>query len=197
MAINLADGNYALALLANALATGCILAVLIVLLGPFSGAHFNPAVTLAVYMNQDISRLDACSYVIVQVAGGITGVLLAHVMFDLSALQLGTTQRTGHGMWISEGVATFGLVAVVLIGFRFRPKAVAALVGSYIAAAYWFAASTSFANPAVTIARSFTDTFSGIDPVHAPLFLLSQFIGAITATFGCKWLLRNVGNSAT
>lgn len=195
MASNLADGNNAIALLGNTLATGCILFVLITTLGPVSGAHFNPAVTVSMRVQNEITLLVASAYMVVQVTGGIVGCWLAHFMFEQSILQIGTNARTGIAQWMSEGVATFGLVAVILLGLRFRPNAVAALVGVYISAAYWFTASTSFANPAVTIARAFTDTFSGIAPVHMPAFVLAQFIGALVATFLFKLLLKRDDNS--
>ena len=164
MAENLAGGNDAVALLGNTLATGAILAVLITMLGPISGAHFNPAVTLAFVLRREIDARTAAAYVGVQVVGGLAGAVLAHAMFDMDLLQVSTKARTGMGQWLAEGVATFGLVATILATLKARPSAVAAMVGLYISAGYWFTASTSFANPAVTVARSFTDTFSGIAP---------------------------------
>ena len=195
MASNLSAGNDALALLGNTLATGCILFVLITVLGPVSGAHFNPAVTLAFRIRNEITLPHASLYMLAQVSGGLLGCWLAHYMFELSILQFGTNSRTGITQWVSEGVATFGLVSVILLGLKFKPNAVAALVGVYISAAYWFTASTSFANPAVTVARAFTDTFSGIDPTHMPSFILAQFIGAILATFACKLLVKPPADS--
>ena len=174
MGAALSGGNIAIALLANAIATGCILYVIITTLGPISGAHFNPAVTLAFLIRREITPRLAGGYVIVQVAGGILGVWAAHVMFDLSVLQISTTDRTGPAQWFSEILATFGLLFVIFGGLRSRPDAVPVLVALYITGAYWFTASTSFANPAVTIARSFTDTFAGIAPTHAPMFIVMQ-----------------------
>ena len=191
MAENLAGGNDAVALLGNTLATGAILAVLITMLGPISGAHFNPAVTMAFLVRREIPPGTAAAYVGVQVAGGLAGAVLAHAMFDVDLLQISTKTRTGAGQWLAEGVATFGLVATILATLKARPGAVAAMVGLYISAGYWFTASTSFANPAVTIARSFTDTFSGIAPVDAPAFIAAQFVGAGVATGLMAWLLRD------
>lgn len=195
MASNLSAGNDAVALLGNTLATGCILFILITALGPISGAHFNPAVTLAFRIRNEISLSHASLYMVAQVTGGLLGCWLAHYMFELSILQMGTNVRTGLAQWVSEGVATFGLVSVILLGLRFKPNAVAALVGVYISAAYWFTASTSFANPAVTVARAFTDTFSGIDPTHMPAFISAQFFGAIVATLACKFLVKQPEDS--
>ena len=191
MAENLAAGNDAVALLGNTLATGAILAVLITMLGPISGAHFNPAVTLAFLVRREIDARTAAAYVGVQVVGGLAGAALAHAMFDMDLLQVSTKTRTGMGQWLAEGVATFGLVATILATLKARPSAVAAMVGLYISAGYWFTASTSFANPAVTIARSFTDTFSGIAPADAPAFIAAQFVGALLATGLMAWLLRD------
>ncbi len=164
----LSGGNVAIALLGNTLATGAILAVLILGLGPLSGAHFNPAVTLAFWLRREIAGREALAYVLVQLAGALAGMLLAHLMFDLAVFQVSTNLRSSGGQWLSEAVATFGLLAAILTTLRWRPDAVAFAVGLYISAGYWFTASTSFANPAVTVARSFTDTFSGILPAHAP-----------------------------
>ncbi len=191
MAENLADGNDALALLGNTLATGAILAVLITMLGPFSGAHFNPAVTVSFLLRREIGAKLAAAYVGVQVAGALAGAALAHLMFDLEVVQVSTRARTGFGQWLAEGVATFGLVATILATLKARPSAVAAMVGLYISAGYWFTASTSFANPAVTVARSFTDTFSGIAPADAPAFIAAQFAGAAVATGLMAWLLAD------
>ena len=189
MAENLADGNDAVALLGNTLATGAILAVLITMLGPISGAHFNPAVTMAFLVRREIDPKTASAYLIVQIAGGLAGAVLAHAMFDVDLVQVSTKARTGMGQWLAEGVATFGLVATILATLKARPTAVAAMVGLYISAGYWFTASTSFANPAVTVARSFTDTFSGIAPADAPAFIAAQFVGAVVATGLMAWLL--------
>ena len=190
MAERLAGGNVALALLGNTIPTGAILFVLITMLGPVSGAHFNPAVTLAFWMRREIKLNEALAYVGVQIIGAIVGTLAAHAMFEEILLQTSTNIRTGPAQWLSEGVATFGLVATILGTLRWRPEAVPTAVGLYITAAYWFTASTSFANPAVTIARSLTDTFSGIAPENAPGFILMQFVGAAIATGLMAWLLR-------
>ncbi len=191
MAENLAGGNDAIALLGNTLATGAILAVLITMLGPLSGAHFNPAVTVAFLVRRDIGGKQAIQYILAQVIGGLVGVALAHLMFDLDVVQVSAKARTGFGQWLAEAVATFGLVATIMATLKARPAAVPAMVGLYISAGYWFTASTSFANPAVTVARSFTDTFSGIAPVDAPAFIVAQFAGALSATFLFGWLLRD------
>ena len=190
MAERLAGGNVALALLGNTIPTGAILFVLITMLGPVSGAHFNPAVTLAFWMRREIKLNEALAYVGVQIIGAIMGTLVAHAMFEEILLQISTNIRNGPAQWLSEGVATFGLVATILGTLRWRPEAVPTAVGLYITAAYWFTASTSFANPAVTIARSLTDTFSGIAPENAPGFILMQFVGAAIATGLMAWLLR-------
>ena len=189
MGESLAGGNVAIALLGNTLATGAILVVLILAFGPLSGAHFNPAVTLAFLMRREIALREAMLYVLAQVAGGLVGALAAHAMFELPLVQISETARSGPAQWFAEWVATFGLVATILTTLRFRPEAVAYGVGLFITAGYWFTASTSFANPAVTIARSFTDTFSGIAPGHAPGFILAQLVGAASATLVLAWLL--------
>ena len=186
----LAGGNDAIALLGNTAATGAMLAVLITVFGPISGAHFNPAVTLAFVLRREIAGSLAAAYVFAQVLGGLAGMVLAHAMFDLDLLQSATKARTGAGQWLAEGVATFGLVATILGTLRARPSAVPAMVGLYITAGYWFTASTSFANPAVTLARAWTDTFSGILPAHAPAFVLAQLVGAATAVALFRWLER-------
>ena len=190
MAERLAGGNVALALLGNTIPTGAILFVLITMLGPVSGAHFNPAVTLAFWLRREIKLNVALAYVGVQIIGAVMGTLVAHAMFEEILLQTSTNIRNGPAQWLSEGVATFGLVATILGTLRWRPEAVPTAVGLYITAAYWFTASTSFANPAVTIARSLTDTFSGIAPANAPGFILMQFVGAAVATGLMAWLLR-------
>ena len=182
--------DIALALLANTIATGAILVVLITILGPISGAHFNPAVSLVFALRGDLPRRDAVLYAIVQIAGGIVGAILAHAMFALPLLQASSTVRSGAAQWLSEGVAAFGLVATILAGIRLQRSAVPMLVGLYITAAYWFTASTSFANPAVAIARAFTDTFSGIRPIDLPGFILAQLAGALVALALMSWLLR-------
>ena len=191
MAEDLADGNDAVALLGNTLATGAILAVLITMLGPISGAHFNPAVTVAFLIRREMDVRMAFAYIVVQVAAGLAGVALAHAMFDVDLVQVSTKVRTGFGQWLAEAVATFGLVATILATLKARPRAVAAMVGLYISAGYWFTASTSFANPAVTVGRSFTDSFSGIAPADAPAFIAAQFVGALLATGLMAWLLRD------
>ena len=190
MGETLANGNAAIALFGNTLPTGAILIVPILMFGPLSGAHFNPAVTLAFLMRREIPPGEALLYVAAQIVGGLAGALIAHGMFELPLLQISETARTGHAQWFSEWVATFGLVATIFGTLRFRPDAVPFAVGLYIAAGYWFTASTSFANPAVTIARSFTDTFSGIVPGHAPAFILAQLVGAASATLVFAWLMR-------
>lgn len=174
MGQTLADGNIALALLANAIATGAMLYVIITTLGPVSGAHFNPAVTLAFTLRREIAVPRAAAYVVVQIIGGILGVWVSHLMFDLAIFQTSTTARTGLGNWSSEAIATFGLLFVIFGGLRSRPEAVPMLVAVYITGAYWFTSSTSFANPAVTFARGFSDTFAGIFPGHMPMFILVQ-----------------------
>lgn len=182
-------GDVALALLGNTIPTGAILVVLITVFGPISGAHFNPAVSLAFAVRRELPLRELAQYVCAQVAGGIAGALLAHAMFELPILQASATVRTGPAQWLAEVVATFGLVAVILGGIRFREAAVPWLVGLYITAAYWFTASTSFANPAVAIARGFTDTFSGIRPADVPGFVLAQCAGALLAVALMGWLL--------
>ena len=190
MAERLASGNIAIALLGNTIPTGAILVVLITALRPVSGAHFNPAVTFAFLLRREIKPYTALLYITAQVIGGMIGMLIAHAMFDEPLLQLSTTVRAGPAQWLAEGVATFGLVATIFMALRFRSNAVAWMVGLYITAAYWFTASTSFANPAVTIARAFTDTFSGIRPIDAPGFLIAQFIAAGIAAVALAWLLK-------
>ncbi|MGM4983996.1 MULTISPECIES: MIP/aquaporin family protein [Rhizobium] len=179
-----------LALLGNTLATGAILVVLITVLGPISGAHFNPAVSLVFAMSRVLPKRDFGGYVLAQVAGGVVGTLAAHLMFDLPLIELSSRVRTGGAQWFSEGVATFGLVATILAGIKFEQKAVPWLVGLYITAAYWFTASTSFANPAVALARSLTNTFSGIRPVDLPGFWVAEIAGAVAALILFTWLLQ-------
>jgi glycerol uptake facilitator-like aquaporin len=188
MATNLTDDT-ALALLGNTIPTGAILVVLITILGPISGAHFNPAVTFAFLLRREIAAGAAAAYVAAQIAGGLVGAWCAHAMFELPIWQTSATIRTGTGQWIAEIVATFGLVATILAGVAFRPAAVAWLVGLYITAAYWFTASTSFANPAVAVARAFSDTFAGIRPLDVPAFVLAQLAGAALAVVVFGWLL--------
>lgn len=189
MADRLTD-DVALTLLGNTLPTGAILIVLIAVFGPISGAHFNPAVTVAMRLTGGLRSGDAASYVLAQIFGGIAGTLAAHLMFELPLLQFGSTARTGAAQWWSEIVATFGLLGVIFAGLRFRAEAIPWLVGLYITAAYWFTASTSFANPAVTVARALTDTFSGIRPADAPGFILAEGLGSVIAVGFFSWLLR-------
>ena len=181
MGVRLAQGNDGIALLANAGATGAVLYALIVLFAPISGAHFNPAVTLAMRLRGDMPTRDALAYMATQLAGAVIGVLLAHAMFGLVLLQPGAHVRTGAAQWLSECVATFGLLLTILLGLRHRPQAIPVLVASWIFAAYWFTASTSFANPAVTLARGLTQTFAGIRPVDVPAFVAAQLAGAVLA----------------
>lgn len=197
MAENLAGGNVAIALLGNTIPTGAILFVLITVLGPISGAHFNPAVTLAFWIRKEISGRDAGAYVLVQIAGGLIGTWAAHAMFELPILQLSEKLRAGPSQGFSEVIACFGLVLVILLGVRFRKEAVPALVGFYITAAYWFTASTSFANPAVTIARAFSDTFAGIHFSNVPLFIAAQLAGAVLAVQVARMLVSVPATSPT
>jgi glycerol uptake facilitator-like aquaporin len=196
MAETLAGGNMALALLCNTIATGAILVVVILVFGPVSGAHFNPAVTFAFLLRGEISAAPALAYVLAQVVGGLGGTLVAHVMFERPLWMLGATARTGTGQWAGEVVATFGLVATIIACARFRKDAVPYAIGLYITSAYWFTSSTSFANPAVTIARSFSATFAGIRPVDAPAFIVAQLAGAALAVFFFGWLLRTEWSAA-
>jgi len=189
MAEALADGNEAIALLGNTIATGAILVVLITMLRPVSGAHFNPAVTLVFLLRKEISARDSLIYVVVQIVAGITGVWAAHLMFELDLVQFSQKTRTGGAQWFSEGVATFGLVFTILATRKARAAAVPMAVGLYITAAYWFTASTSFANPAVTVARGLSDTFAGIRPLDKPVFIVAQIVGAVAAFVVCRWLL--------
>lgn len=192
MAERLSGGNEALALLCNALATGAILAVLIGIFGGVSGAHFNPAVTAAFAIRGDIAFGLAAAYVLAQAAAAVLGTWSAHLMFAEPVLQVSAKMRTGPAQWFSEAVATFGLVLAIFGTLRWKPAVVPAAVGLYITAAYWFTASTSFANPAVTLARAFTDTFSGIQPAHMPAFMVAQFAGALAAALFCAWLFAPV-----
>ena len=183
-------GDTALALLANAIATGAALVVLITTLGPVSGAHFNPAVTVIMLLRQDIGKREAALFIITQIFAGLLAVASTHFMFEQDIIQFSTHARTGSAQYFSEALATFGLAFFILLGARHKPDAVAWIVGLYITGAYWFTSSTSFANPAVTIARSFTDTFSGIDPTHAPAFIGCQFVGAIFGWLAARPLTR-------
>ncbi len=190
MGAALSDGSIALALLANAIATGCMLYVIITTLGPISGAHFNPVVTLYFWWTGSIETPAAAAYIPAQIIGGILGVWLTHAMFDLPLLQLSTTERATTGLWISEIAATFGLLFVIIGGLRAQPQTVPALVGLYITGAYWFTSSTSFANPAVTIARSLSDSFAGILPAHMPMFIAMQVLGLGVSVAILPWLFR-------
>ncbi|MEO6564842.1 MAG: MIP/aquaporin family protein [Casimicrobiaceae bacterium] len=189
MGERLAAGNSAIALLANSLATGCGLYVLITSLGPVSGAHFNPGVTIPLALIGEFPWRDVVPYVVVQIVAALLGVVVAHWMFELPAFTASTHVRTGPSQWWSEGVASFGLLVTIWLGHRARPVLVPVLVAAYITAAYWFTASTSFANPAVTIARATTDTFSGIHPGDVAGFIAAQFVGAIAAVFFARWLV--------
>jgi glycerol uptake facilitator-like aquaporin len=166
------------------------LVVLITILGPISGAHFNPVVSLAFAVRREISSMNAVCYMAAQIVGGIIGTIVAHLMFELPAIQASLTARTGAAQWLAEGVAAFGLVATILAGLKFANSSVAWLVGLYITAAYWFTASTSFANPAVAIARSLTNTFSGIRPIDLPGFIVAEIVGALIGLLLMTWLLR-------
>jgi glycerol uptake facilitator-like aquaporin len=196
MGERLAGGNVALALLGNTLPTGAILVVLITILGPISGAHFNPAVSLAFALKRDLGAREAALYAAAQIAGGVAGTITAHLMFGLPLIETSLKARTGGPQWFAEWVATFGLVLTILTGIRFARASVPWLVGLYITAAYWFTASTSFANPAVAIARSLTNTFSGIRPLDLPGFIAAQLIGAICAMAFAAWLLRQPESAA-
>lgn len=190
MADALSGGSVGLALLANAIATGAMLYAIITVLGPISGAHFNPAVTLAFALRGEIAPTRAALFVAMQCAGGILGVWASHGMFDLPLWQISGTARTGTGQWLAEAIATFGLLFVIFGGLKARADAVPTLVALYITGAYWFTASTSFANPAVTVARSFTDTFAGIAPSDAPAFIAVQLGTVLLAVPALRWLLR-------
>jgi len=190
MADKLAGGNQAVALLANTIPTGAILVVLITIFGPVSGAHFNPAVSLVFASRGELPWRDVLPYIILQCLGGIAGTIVAHLMFDLAPLMIGTTVRSGPSQWLAEAVATFTLVLTILGGVRYAPHAIPWLVGLVITAAYWFTASTSFANPAVTLARGFTTTFAGIAINHVPGFVVAQFIGAAIGALVATVLFR-------
>ena len=189
MAAKLSGGNIAIALLGNTIPTGAILFVLITILGPVSGAHFNPAVSLVTALRGDLSARDAGAYTVAQIIGGCLGTFAAHLMFDLPVLQLSSTARTGGAQWFAEFVAAFGLLLTIIGAVHFKPDTVPTAVGLYITAAYWFTASTSFANPAVTIARALTDTFAGINPAHAPAFIAAQIAGAVVGARLMHWLI--------
>jgi glycerol uptake facilitator-like aquaporin len=196
MAEQLAGGNQAIALLGNTIPTGAILVVLITILGPVSGAHFNPAVTLVFAARREFPWNEVVPYIVVQCFGGIAGTALAHLMFDLAPLMIGIKLRSGPSQWLAEAVATFALVLTILGGLRFAPQSIAWLVGLVITAAYWFTASTSFANPAVTLARGFTTTFAGIAINHVPAFILAQLVGATLGALVSSVLFRQTSCSA-
>jgi glycerol uptake facilitator-like aquaporin len=191
MAEALAGGNIAIALLGNTLATGAILFVLITMLGAISGAHFNPAVTLVMASRGELAWRDVMPYIVVQLFGGLLGAWAAHLMFDLPILQYSLKIRTGIGQWTGELVATFGLILTILGAVKYRPAAVPASVGLYITAAYWFTSSTSFANPAITIVRSLSDSFAGIAPGDVPAFVVAQLVGAFAAATFARWLFAD------
>ena len=191
MAETLSAGNDGIALLGNTIATGAMLVVLITLFGPVSGAHFNPVVTMVMTLKKQLPKSEAAIYIIVQILGGIAGTWLAHLIFDVPVIQLSDNARSGLPQYGSEIVATFGLLLTILIASRHRPDSIAMLVGLYITAAYWFTSSTSFANPAVTIARSLTDSFSGIAYSDVPFFIIAQIIGALLAMFMALQILSS------
>lgn len=190
MAANLSQGNTAIALLGNTMATAAILFVLITMLGPVSGAHFNPAVSLVAAWRGELPYRLLFAYIGAQLLFGIMGVWAAHLMFEMPVLQLSTTARTGLGQWLAEAIATFGLILTILGTVRHRAEWVPASVALYIAAAYWFTSSTSFANPAITVARSMTDSFSGIAPFDVPMFILAQLVGAASAAAVSRFLFE-------
>ena len=196
MAERLTD-DVALALLGNTLATGAMLVVLISMLGPISGAQFNPVVTLAALLSRQIGAGVALAYVTVQILGGALGTMVAHAMFEAPLLAWSSHIRTGGGQWLAEGVATAGLLLTIAAGMRFAKASVPWLVGLYITGAYWFTASTSFANPAVTLARTLTDSFSGIRPMDAPGFIVAQIVGALLASVLAGWLFRPIEESGS
>jgi glycerol uptake facilitator-like aquaporin len=192
MADHLANGNVALALLANTIATGAALVALILAFAHISGAHFNPVVTVMDALEGGLPLAEAPHYIVSQILGGVTGTVVAHLMFALPAVSLSRHARSGPTQVFSEFVATFGLLCVIWGCARLRSNAVAFAVGAYITAAYWFTSSTSFANPAVTIARCLSDTFAGIRPVDVPWFVIAQFLGGIAATMVFRWLIPNL-----
>jgi len=197
MAQKLAGGNVALALLCNTIPTGAILAVLILVFGPISGAHFNPAVSLAFLIRRELPWDTAVAYIAAQIVGALVGVWIAHLMFELPVFQLSLTQRTGAGQWLAEAVATFGLLLTIFGCAARTPSAIPYAVGLYITPAYWFTASTSFANPAVTIARSLSDSFAGIAPQGAPAFIAAQLAGAAAAVAIARWLWESEKRTMT
>lgn len=191
MGERLAGGNAAIALLANSIATGAALVCLIVTFAPISGAHFNPAVTFSESLSGNINLRDGSVYILSQLSGAFVGVAIANVMFGLPVFFASTKIRTGNAQWLGEFVATFGLIAVIQAGAKFKPSMIPFTVAAYITAAYWFTSSTSFANPAVTLARTVSDTFAGIRPTDAPAFILAQLLGAFAATILFRWLLNS------
>ena len=191
MAENLSMGNQALALLANAIATGAILYVLITIFNEISGAHYNPVVTLIMFAMKKLSFYDFLAYVSVQIIGGVLGTFLAHFMFEISIIQFSTNVRSGSSQYFSEVIAAFGLVLTILLGLKYKRESVATLVALYITAAYWFTSSTSFANPAVTIARTFTDTFSGIQNSDTVPFIMAQILGGLLAYLVFRYLSQS------
>lgn len=193
MADRLSD-DVAVSLLGNTIPTGAILFVLITILGPISGAHFNPVVTMVFALRKELEASAILPYMLAQILGGIAGTLIAHVMFELPIFQISETVRTGSAQWTAEAAATFGLLLTILGGLRFKADAIPMLVGLYITAAYWFTASTSFANPAVAIARSLTNTFAGIRPVDLTGFILAQIAGALIAAAIAAWLFAESRN---
>lgn len=197
MAERLSGGNIALALLGNTLPTGAILVVLILALGPISGAHFNPAVSFIIALRKEHAWSELLLYIVAQIIGACIGTLIAHGMFELPLLQLAVKSRTGAAQWFAEFVATFGLIVTILSVSRFKSEAIPAAVGLYITAAYWFTASTSFANPAVTIARALTNSFSGIAPADVPMFIVAQVIGVLAAYLMMNWFFNAVADPAS
>jgi glycerol uptake facilitator-like aquaporin len=191
MAEKLAGGNVAVALLGNTMATAAMLFVLITMLGPVSGAHFNPAVSLVMASRRELAWRDVLPYIVAQIAFGILGAWAAHLMFDVPILQVSTHARTGIGQWVGEAIATFGLILTIIGTVRHRPQWIPASVALYITAAYWFTSSTSFANPAITIARSLTNSFSGIAPGDAPMFIIAQMTGAIAASLFSRLIFED------
>ena len=190
MGERLAAGNVGIALLANTAATGAMLFVLITIFGPISGAHFNPAVSAVAALQRHMTWILCAGYIAAQLVGAIVGVAAAHAMFEMPIAQVSFRERSGIAQMFSEFIATFGLITTIILTVRYAPARVAAAVASYIMAAYWFTASTSFANPAVTVARSVTDTFAGIQPLDAPAFILAQLCGAVAAMLVTSWLMR-------
>lgn len=190
MAVKLSGGNEALALLCNMVSVGAVLFVIITIFIPISGAHFNPAVSLAMLLRRALPASEVVPYMLVQILGGCLGAMVAHLMFGLEPIQFAQNARTGAEQWLGEFIATFGLVATILGCVRFNKAVIPAAVGLYISSAYWFTSSTSFANPAVTIGRAISDTYAGIAPAHVPAFLVAQFIGAVVAVVVFGWLLK-------